>query len=105
MTDSFEWLQRFFLSNCDGEWEHERGCKIESMSDPGWIFQFDLTGTPHDRKALEELEDRTGPLVWLKCKVENGVFEAQCSPKRLNECIDILRDLVEGRRGYVEASV
>jgi hypothetical protein len=100
MSESFDWLQRFFLSNCDGEWEHEYGCKIDTMSDPGWILKFDLTGTPFETKLLEPLEDKASPTVWLKCRAEDGVFVAQCSPRRLAECIDILRDVVEGRRGH-----
>ena len=99
MNNSFDWLQQFFLSNCDGEWEHEYGCTIETMSDPGWLIRFDLRETEHAAKVLEELEDRASPLAWLKCRMEAGVFEGQCGPRRLAECIDILRDVVEGRRG------
>ena len=97
--DPFIWLQRFFLSNCDGAWEHEFGCKIDTMSDPGWVLRFDLTGTSYEARSLEKLEDRRAPLDWLKCKVSDGVFEGQCSPRRLGELIELLRDFVEGRRG------
>jgi hypothetical protein len=99
MTNPHEWLQQFFQSNCDGEWEHYHGCRIQSMSDPGWLLRFDLTGTEHENKRLDELADPRAPIDWLKCKPVDGVFEAQCSPRRLAECIEILRDVVEGRRG------
>lgn len=102
MTNQFEWLQQFFLSNCNGEWEHSYGCKIDTMSDPGWFFQFDLMETQHAGKFLEPLEDQSSALVWLRCKLEDGVFTAQCSPRRLGECIEILRDVVEGRRGMTK---
>lgn len=94
----FEWLQSFFQSNCDGEWEHEYGCTIETTSDPGWKLTFELRGTTYDSLNLEELEDRQGPMSWMKCKIEDSVFIAYSSPKRLAECITLLRDLVEGRR-------
>jgi len=98
VDEAFDWLQRFFLSNCDGEWEHTYGCKIDTMSDPGWIFHFDLNGTPYADKTLELLEDRTSSMIWTRCEIKNGVFEAQCGPRQLRDCIDLLRDVVEGRR-------
>lgn len=99
---SFIWLQSFFQSNCDGDWEHDYdGCVIQSDSAPGWLLTFDLRGTPYACAELDELEDQTAPISWLRCKIESGKFIANCSPKRLAECIDILRDVVEGRRGAI----
>lgn len=94
----FQWLQQFFQSNCDGDWEHDNGCTIETASDPGWKFTFNLRGTSYEHLNLEELEDHQAPINWLRCKVENSTFIAFCSPRRLEDCISILRDLVEGRR-------
>lgn len=104
VDEQFDWLQRFFLSNCDGQWEHYYGCKIDTMSDPGWRLEFDLTGTLYSGATLDLLEDQTGPLVWMKCEIVDGVFKAQCAPRQLGDCIQILRDVVEGRRGSIIGS-
>lgn len=32
----FEWLQKWYKSQCDGDWEHEYGIKIETVDNPGW---------------------------------------------------------------------
>lgn len=100
-TDSqaLEWLQSFFQASCNGDWEHDGGCKIESMSDPGWRITFHLAGTIYEDRTLDELHEENGPLWWLKCSITDARFVATCSPRRLGECIEILRDVVEGRRG------
>lgn len=93
------WLQSFFQSNCDGNWEHDYdGCRIASDSAPGWLFTFDLRGTPYENAKLDLLEDESAPISWLRCQIADGKFTANCSPKRLAECIDLLRDVIEGRR-------
>jgi hypothetical protein len=99
--NAFDWLQSFFQSCCDGSWEHDYGCTMESGSAPGWRMTFDLNGTPYEGALLDELEDHLGPISWMRCKIEGGRYIADCSPKRLAECIEILRDVVEGRRGEV----
>ena len=38
-------LQEWFASNCDGDWEHDFGIRIETMSDPGWMVTIDLEET------------------------------------------------------------
>lgn len=98
-AESFDWLQRFFLSNCDGEWEHYRGCTISTDSFPGWSLKFDLNCTSYADIELDELESENGPFDQMKCRMKDGVFTAFCGPRQLAECIDILRDVVEGRRG------
>ena len=45
MKDVFEWLQNWFKSQCDGDWEHEYGVKIETVDNPGWYVVINLTGT------------------------------------------------------------
>ena len=30
-----EWLMNWYESNCDGDWEHSYGVKIESLDNPG----------------------------------------------------------------------
>ncbi|TMB85990.1 MAG: hypothetical protein E6J45_14585 [Chloroflexi bacterium] len=33
--DPLALLQHWYLSRCDGEWEHQRGITIESLDNPG----------------------------------------------------------------------
>lgn len=40
-----EWLQDWYLQQCDGEWEHFYGVKIETLDNPGWYIEIDLNDT------------------------------------------------------------
>jgi hypothetical protein len=39
------WLQGWYAAQCDGDWEHERGVKIETLDNPEWAIRIDLEGT------------------------------------------------------------
>ena len=102
----FNWLQRFYQSLCNRKWEgdHNYACMIDNTTDPGWRFRFNLIGTSYEDMELGELRDESGPIDWLNCKMHDGLYVAMCSPRRLAQCIEILRDVVEGRRGIRRAS-
>ena len=33
----FQRLQKWYKSQCNGDWEHSFGIKIETLDNPGWI--------------------------------------------------------------------
>ena len=39
------WLQSWFLEQCDGEWEHSYGVRVDTLDNPGWSLEIDLAGT------------------------------------------------------------
>ncbi len=43
--DVFEWIEKWYLSMCDGEWEHFYGIKIDTLDNPGWIVRIDILDT------------------------------------------------------------
>ncbi len=38
-------LEQWYLRQCDGEWEHSFGMRIETIDNPGWVIEVDLAGT------------------------------------------------------------
>ena len=36
------WLQDWYLEQCDGNWEHENQIKIYTLDNPGWTIKIDL---------------------------------------------------------------
>lgn len=71
-----KWLENWYKLNCDGDWEHSYGVKIETVDNPGWSIQIYLNYTP-----LESL-DIDCPLIenseedWYFYSVKKGVFSA-----------------------------
>jgi hypothetical protein len=90
-----QWIQEWYLSQCDGEWEHEYGVKIETADNPGWSIHINLEYT-----QLEELKYET-PVIekfehdWYFIKVENSIFYAAGDPTKLEFLLKEFKKLVE----------
>jgi hypothetical protein len=42
---ALERLQRWYLGECNGDWEHSYGVRIDTLDNPGWIVTIDLHET------------------------------------------------------------
>lgn len=93
-----EWLQEWFYSQCNGNWEHDFGITIKTLDNPGWDITIELfdTGVLLREKEYELIQLKDGG--WYGYKVENGVFNAAGDPKKLNFLISIFQKLVEEER-------
>jgi len=40
--DELRELQDWYLSQCDGDWEHQNGINIVSLDNPGWTVDIAL---------------------------------------------------------------
>ena len=38
-------LENWYFSNCNEDWEHQFGVKIDTLVNPGWRVEIDLEGT------------------------------------------------------------
>lgn len=56
-------LQRWYESQCDTEWEHEFGVKIDTLDNPGWLVTVDLVDTDVEGRILPRFE--AGPSPWM----------------------------------------
>jgi hypothetical protein len=49
-------LQRWYLDQCDGDWEHAYGITIDTLDNPGWSLRIDLTETPLSDREYRRAE-------------------------------------------------
>lgn len=88
------WIENWFISQCNDDWEHNFGIKIETIDNPGWSITIDTIGT--DKK----IDDRDWVLYeqsdedWYGYKVKDGQFDGAGDPTKLNKLIDLFIDLV-----------
>ena len=86
--DALYLLQRWYVAQCDSEWEHSYGISIETLDNPGWHLRIELTGTALaalgdcDWRKLERSEHD-----WVHWRVADASFEAACGPTNLSEAI------------------
>ncbi len=89
-----EALMGWYNANCDGDWEHSYGVKIETTEEGGWLFQADLADTAYATDDLARRESRRSDADWLVVEIHDGAYRASgggCS----------LIDIVAGFVAYV----
>jgi hypothetical protein len=86
---SFSELERWYASQCNGEWEHGSGVRIDTLDNPGWRVRINLRDTKKQGSALERVKiDRTDD-DWIQYWVEKQDFHVACGPTNLSEAIEI----------------
>jgi hypothetical protein len=94
-TNNLDWLQQYYLSLCNGDWEHSYGFNIGNLDNPGWQFIFELTGTCMENVAYEAQNIHRSEHDWIFSRLEDKEFRAYCGPLNLDEVISVFRIWVE----------
>lgn len=85
-----EELQAWYLAQCDGEWEHQFGVRIETLDNPGWIAAIDLARTDLEERPFSEVkrgsEHETN---WIRCWREEKQFKIACGPLQLADSLQV----------------
>jgi hypothetical protein len=89
--DGLTWLQGWYVTQCDGEWEHEYGMSIETLDNPGWFLKIDLQATAMDGRTFPQHEVHRSEHDWLIARVVDSRFEVACGPLNLSEAIHQFR--------------
>ncbi len=89
--DALTWLQAWYLSRCDGEWEHSKGVRIDTLDNPGWSVEVDIGAAPTPAPIEEERSRHD----WIKCEIRHGRFYGYGGPANLQEVLGVLRRWVE----------
>ena len=95
LGDPLRWLMQWYYAQCNEDWEHDYGVKIDTLDNPGWTLHVDLTGTSLEactwpKTSVERSEDD-----WWTVWTEDRVFHGACAPFNLAETIDAFRRFVE----------
>jgi hypothetical protein len=102
--DNLAWLMQWYLAECNDDWEHSYGVKIDTLDNPGWTLSIDLRetylqGSPFDRVARGEpasdLDEWRSLGSWLVADVQGDLFKVACGPLDLPAAIQVFRDWVE----------
>ncbi len=93
MDSLLKWLERWYRSKCDGEWEHGSGVRIDTLDNPGWSVFVDVG--PAVDGTLVDVDRNSGD--WVYCEVKDNRFCGYGGPGNL---VDILTAF----RAWVEAS-
>lgn len=93
--DMLGWLVQWYKRNCNGEWEHFYGIKIETLDNPGWYVRIDLSETNYQQSDVKILEDDSAENDWIKCSITNNVFEGFGDSSKLENILEHFKKIVE----------
>ena len=68
------WVQDWFLAQCNGDWEHSYGVKIDTIDNPGWSVVIDVTGTVLDNVSMERVVKEVTESNWVNCSILDNQF-------------------------------
>lgn len=87
---------KWYATHCDGKWEHQFGVRIETLDNPGWIVEVDLTETELAERSYASRTVNRSQRDWLNCKVENQRFIGAGDVTKLTELIREFLSFAEG---------
>jgi immunity protein 53 of polymorphic toxin system len=105
LPGELEALQRWYLSQCNGDWEHTYGVDIGTLDNPGWTMAIHVAETELSGQPFERLEITRSETDWLVCWVgipelvtqtRAEAFQAACGPQNLAEVIGLFLRWAEG---------
>lgn len=88
-----KWLQEWYLSECNGDWEHSFGIKIDTVDNPGWHVTIDLKETSLENLNIEYTLVEKSEDDWYGHKVENSKYIATCDPLKLEFILEIFKKI------------
>ncbi|MES3035281.1 MAG: immunity 53 family protein [Gemmatimonadota bacterium] len=103
--DELHQLQAWYASQCDGDWEHEFGIKIENVDNPGWSVSIPLAGTELETVEFETVSDMTPRTEWMHCRVVESAdgprWEGSAGPLMLSQ---LLRRFLDWASAHKDAT-
>ena len=88
MKSTLKEIEEWFASQCDGDWEHGQGIKIETLDNPGWRISINLEDTPLQDRPFKELRHNyDNELDWMRCWKNHRRFEAVGGPRKLEDML------------------
>ncbi|WP_149241133.1 immunity 53 family protein [Dyadobacter sp. 32] len=95
--NTLDWIQDWYKSQCDGDWEHQYGLKITTIDNPGWYVEIDLIYTKFQDLEIENQNFDKTEDDWYGFRVKQGKFEGFGDPNKLEHIILKFKEVVESK--------
>ena len=92
-------LQEWFLSECNEDWEHTYGFKLDTLDNPGWTFEADLAET--EWAGIEVARERVerSEFDWVQYEISDDKYVACGGPLNLVEMLRTFFAVLEKLKG------
>lgn len=82
------WIQRWYASQCDGDWEHSWGLNIQTLDNPGWAIKINLVETSLESVPFSPIEYERSARDWVHCRVVDKQWQGAGGPHKLADVLD-----------------
>lgn len=90
-----KWIEEWFKSQCNDDWEHRHGIEIRTLDNPGWSVKVDLSGTPFQDLLIENPVVEKSEDDWYSIDVKDGFYKGYGDPSKLEFLLLQFREIVE----------
>lgn len=80
-------LQQWYARQCNEDWEHSYGIKIDTLDNPGWILTIDLEDTALSEMSLARVRIDRSESDWIQYEVSGRRYVACGGAFNLEEMI------------------
>ncbi|MFH0733814.1 MAG: immunity 53 family protein [bacterium] len=95
--DILKWLENWYSSNCNEDWEHMYGIKIGTLDNPGWDVRIDLKETEFENETVDRFLYDNGDDDWYSYEIIDAQFIAYGDPTKLSFLLGLFRKFIEER--------
>jgi hypothetical protein len=93
-NDLILWLQNWYHSNCNGDWEHQFGIKIDTLDNPGWSIDINIEETNLQNILFEPIKIKRSEKDWVFIELANMKIQGRCGSLNLIEMLEIFQNWV-----------
>ncbi|MFF3403782.1 Imm53 family immunity protein [Streptomyces sp. NPDC002659] len=98
--EGIAFIQSWYASCCDGEWEHEFAVRIATLDNPGWHLEIDVVETGLEGVITERTRIDLPEGEWMITWSDGEKFHASCGVRSLGVVDEFFRRFAE-RKGRV----
>jgi hypothetical protein len=95
MKNIFKKITEWYISQCDGDWEHAYGIKIETTANAGWLVICDLQFTNLQSSELPLTQSNNSKNDWYNIKIDKMKFIAGGDLNKLEFLLNEFIRLIE----------
>lgn len=74
---TLSWIQKWYFEQCNGDWEHGYGIRIDTIDNPGWSVMISIEDTDVRHKPFERADIERTNTDWIFVKltiIQNGML-------------------------------
>lgn len=91
-------LQDWYISNCDGDWEHTYGFRLGTLDNPGWTVTVDLDETHQENQTFTERKiNFEHDTQWVVVSKKGSKLTGACGPKELETMLALVTEWLQPR--------